>query len=307
MYVVTGATGQLGSRIVRSLLDRVPAERIGVSVRDATTAADLTARGVRVREADFLDPDALAHAFEGAERVLVVSAAIRDAAQAAQAHRAAVDAARAAGAERVLYTSHQAASPASQFSPARGHAATEEHLAAGGPFTALRNGFYATTVPYLLGDALTTGELVAPADGPVSWTAHDDLAEAAARTLLAENPAEGPTPPLTGPDALDLADVASCSASSRGVRCAASSWTTSSGSPTRRPREFRWAPRSSRSACSGRPARGSSPSSTRPCPNSSGVPRRRCGTSWRPPSVRGDRRSLRHRAHRASSAGTRYA
>lgn len=208
MYVVTGATGQLGSRIVHSLLDRVPAERIGVSVRDAATAADLAARGVRVRAADFLDPDALAGAFEGAERVLVVSAAIRDAAQAAQAHRAAVDAARAAGAERVLYTSHQAASPASQFSPARGHAATEEHLAAGGPFTALRNGFYATTVPYLLGDALTTGVLTAPADGPVSWTGHDDLAEAAARTLLAENPAEGPTPPLTGPDALDLADVA---------------------------------------------------------------------------------------------------
>ncbi|WP_380171103.1 NAD(P)H-binding protein [Kineococcus sp. DHX-1] len=208
MYVVTGATGQLGSRIVRCLLDRIPAERIGVSVRDARTAADLTARGVRVCEADFLDPDALAHAFEGAERVLVVSAAIRDAAQAAQAHRAAIDAARAVGAERVLYTSHQAASPASQFSPARGHAATEEHLAAGGPFTALRNGFYATTVPYLLGDALTTGMLAAPADGPVSWTAHDDLAEAAALTLLAENPVEGPTPPLTGPDALDLADVA---------------------------------------------------------------------------------------------------
>lgn len=220
MYVVTGATGQLGSRIVRSLLDRVPAERIGVSVRDAASAADLTARGVRVREADFLDPDALAHAFEGAERVLVVSAAIRDAAQAAQAHRAAVDAARAVGAERVLYTSHQAASPASQFSPARGHAATEEHLAAGGPFTALRNGFYATTVPYLLGDALTTGELVAPADGPVSWTGHDDLAEAAALTLLADDPVDGPTAPLTGPEALDLAAVARLSSelSGRPVR-----------------------------------------------------------------------------------------
>ena len=34
MIVVTGATGQLGSRIVDRLLDRVPAETVGVSVRD---------------------------------------------------------------------------------------------------------------------------------------------------------------------------------------------------------------------------------------------------------------------------------
>ncbi|MEW1956474.1 NAD(P)H-binding protein [Kineococcus sp. NPDC059986] len=208
MIIVTGATGQLGSRVVRSLLDRVPAERIAVSVRDVDAAGDLAARGVRVRAADFTDPDSLAHAFEGAERVLVVSAAIRGPELAARAHRAAIDAARSAGAERVLYTSHQAASPTSQFGPARGHAATEAHLAAGGSHTMLRNGFYATTVPYLLGDALTTGILTAPADGPVSWTGHDDLAEAAALTLLDDDPVDGPTSALTGPEALDLADVA---------------------------------------------------------------------------------------------------
>jgi uncharacterized protein YbjT (DUF2867 family) len=70
-----------------------------------------------------------------------------------------------------------------------------------------RNGFYASTVPLLLGEALRTGELIAPADGPVSWTAHADLAEAAA-IVLAEGGFEGPTPPLTAPVALDLQDVA---------------------------------------------------------------------------------------------------
>jgi uncharacterized protein YbjT (DUF2867 family) len=55
--------------------------------------------------------------------------------------------------------------------PMREHAATEGYLAeTGTPFTSLRNGFYATTVPFILGQALTTGEIVAPADGPVSWT-----------------------------------------------------------------------------------------------------------------------------------------
>jgi NAD(P)H dehydrogenase (quinone) len=50
---------------------------------------------------------------------------------------------------------------------------------------------------------------VAPADGPVSWTTHADLAEAAAIILAdQEGRFDGATPPLTGPDALDLKDIA---------------------------------------------------------------------------------------------------
>ena len=89
------------------------------------------------------------------------------------------------------------------------HAATEAMLADSGlAFTALRNGFYASSGRMLLGEALETGELAAPADGPVSWTAHDDLAEAAAIVLTEEGRFEGPTPPLTGSAALDLAGLA---------------------------------------------------------------------------------------------------
>ena len=92
---------------------------------------------------------------------------------------------RDAGAERILYTSHQAASWDSLFAPQTTHAATEEHLARRGvPFTALRNGFHATTLGYYPGDVLETGRLVAPEDGPVSWTAHADLAEAAVAALV---------------------------------------------------------------------------------------------------------------------------
>lgn len=34
MIVITGATGRLGSQIVDRLLERVPADMVGVSVRD---------------------------------------------------------------------------------------------------------------------------------------------------------------------------------------------------------------------------------------------------------------------------------
>jgi len=57
MIVVTGAGGQLGSRIVDRLLERVPAGSVGVSVRDIEKAAALAHRGVRVRAGDFTDPE----------------------------------------------------------------------------------------------------------------------------------------------------------------------------------------------------------------------------------------------------------
>lgn len=208
MYIVTGANGRLGSRVVDALLEHVPAEQVGVSVRDAGAAAALADRGVRVRAGDFTDPASLDHAFAGADRVLIVSAAIRGPGAAA-ANRAAIDAAVRAGASHALYTSHQAASPASLFAAQPQHAATEQHLAAAGVgWTALRHGFYASTLEFYVPDALRTGEFRLPADGPVSWTAHDDLAAVDALALARPGLLDGVTPPLTGPEALDFAGVA---------------------------------------------------------------------------------------------------
>jgi len=44
MIVVTGATGRLGSQVVQRLLTRVPADQVGVSVRDASRATALAGR-----------------------------------------------------------------------------------------------------------------------------------------------------------------------------------------------------------------------------------------------------------------------
>lgn len=208
MIVVTGATGQLGSRIVAHLLDRVSPDTVGVSVRDVERAGALAARGVRVRAGDFTDPAALRSAFEGADQVLVVSAAIRGGG-AVEANITAIDAAREAGARRVLYTSHQAASRDSLFAAQPTHAATEEHLAGTGlPFTALRNGFYASTLGYYTRGAVETGRFTTPQDGPVSWTAHADLAEVAAIALADEGVLDGVSAPLTAPETVDLDTVA---------------------------------------------------------------------------------------------------
>ncbi len=211
MIIVTGANGKLGRAIVDRLLDRVPAARIGVSVRDLEKARGLEERGVRVRHGDFDDAATLAHAFEGASQVLIVSVdghgepAVRQ-------HRMAIDVAKAAGARRILYTSHMGSSPTSPFAPMIDHAATEAALRESGvAYTSLRNGFYVDSALFMLGDAVTTGELAAPEDGPVAWTTHPDLAEAAA-IALSEQGLDGVTPNLTASEAVDLDGIAAITA-----------------------------------------------------------------------------------------------
>src|SRR4051794_27311070 len=104
MIIVTGVSGQLGKATLERLLERVPAGQIGVSVRDPEKVPQFQARGVRVRRGDYDDSASLAHAFEGASRVLIVSTAATGE-TAVRHHRTAIDAAKQAGASRILYTS----------------------------------------------------------------------------------------------------------------------------------------------------------------------------------------------------------
>jgi NAD(P)H dehydrogenase (quinone) len=207
VITVTGATGKLGGRVATRLLERVGADGFGVCVRSPENVEPLARRGVRVTRGDYADPAGLAAGLAGTTTLLLVSAAtVGD--EALTQHRDAIEAARRAGVQRIVYTSHQAAAAGSAFGPARDHAATEELLAASGlRWTSLRDGFHADATGFWL--AMTQdGVLRLPEDGPVSWTAHDDLADAAVALLLDDGAADGPTPPLTGPEALDAAGVA---------------------------------------------------------------------------------------------------
>ena len=109
---------------------------------------------------------------------------------------------------RILYTSHQGAALDSSLSPARGHAATEQLLAESGiAWTSLRNGFYAHSLTWLAGPWREAGRITVPADGPASWTAREDLAEAAAIILASGGTYDGPTT-LTAGAALTFHEVA---------------------------------------------------------------------------------------------------
>jgi NAD(P)H dehydrogenase (quinone) len=207
MIVITGATGVLNGITVERLLERVPADQIGVSVRDVARARHFADRGVRVRRGSYDDPAALLDSFEGADQVLLVSSSDPHADQ-VPLHRAGIEAAVKAGASRILYTSHQHAAASSPFGPAQTHAATEALLAGSGvAWTSLRNGFYAHSLDWLLGPWRETGVIATPADGPVSWTERADEGEAAAVILAGPRSFDGPVT-LTATAAPTFAEIA---------------------------------------------------------------------------------------------------
>ncbi|MEV6344729.1 NAD(P)H-binding protein [Actinoplanes sp. NPDC051851] len=207
MIIVTGATGALNGATVGHLLERMPPSELTVVVRDAAKAEHWARRGIAVRRGDYAEPASLPAAFAGADQLLLVSSN-DPAADAVALHRAAVDAAVAAGVKRILYTSHQAAAPANPFGPGRDHAATERLLAESGvAWTSLRNGFYAHSLQWLAGPWRETGEIVVPGDGPVSWTAREDAAEAAAAILTSDGAYDGPVT-ITAPTAVTFTELA---------------------------------------------------------------------------------------------------
>lgn len=205
---VTGAGGHLGRRVVELLLD-AQADVIAGS-RDPGMLADLAARRAELRRADFDDPQGLAEAFAGADRLLIISApdTPQDPPLRLHQHLAAVEAAAKAGLGHITYTSMQKPEPGSPISFAPDHHGTEQAIARTGiPFTILRSNWYADSVFMWLPQVLATGRWVSAAgDGRVAHVWRDDLAAAAAASLLAGG-TESRRLDISGPEALTAAEI----------------------------------------------------------------------------------------------------
>ncbi|WP_139980172.1 NAD(P)H-binding protein [Nocardioides litoris] len=207
MITITGATGALNGATVDHLLEHHDPAGLVVVARDPARAARFADLGVEVRHGDYAEPASLPAAFEGADQLLLVSSS-DPAADAVALHRAAIDAAAVVGVGRVLYTSHQGASPTNPFGPCADHAATERLLEESGLlWTSLRNGFYAHSLAFMAGPWRETGVISVPGDGPVSWTARADAAEAAAVVLTSGATYDGPVT-LTATAAPTFAELA---------------------------------------------------------------------------------------------------
>lgn len=206
MMVVTGATGQLGRLVIESLLLTEPPTRIVAAVRDPAKAADLAARGVSVRQADYTRPDTLDSAFAGADKLLLISSNALG--ERATQHRSAIDAAARSGVRFIAYTSVLHADT-SVLGMAAEHVETEAMLKQSGvPFVLLRNGWYNENHAASAPTAVQHGVLMGSAGtGRISSAARADYAAAAAAVLTRDGQA-GRIYELAGDTSYTLAELA---------------------------------------------------------------------------------------------------
>lgn len=184
--LVTGAGGQLGRRVVELLLDAGASDIVATS-RDPSKLADLAARGVEVRKADFDDPASLPAAFAGAERLLLISTdSLGAPGQRIVQHRAAVAAAVAAGVKHIAYTSAPSPRPEIGGGVLDDHFWSEQAVIASGlDWTLLRHNLYAEVILMGAGHAVASGQLVTATGGQGrSYVTREDCARVDAAALL---------------------------------------------------------------------------------------------------------------------------
>jgi NAD(P)H dehydrogenase (quinone) len=215
MIAVTGATGHLGRLVVTGLLDAgVPAGEVVAVVRTPGKAADLAARGVQVRQADYTDPAALGTALQGVDRLLLVSGS--EVGQRVPQHANVLQAAKAAGVGLVVYTSAPKADDTS-LPLAPEHLATERLIADFGiPAVVLRNNWYLENYDQAISTAAATGEVLGSSGGGrIGAATRADYAAGTVAVLTAATP-EPAVLELGGDEAFTLADLAAAVAARTG-------------------------------------------------------------------------------------------
>jgi len=205
MILVTGATGLNGSELVHRLSARgVPVRAL---VRNTTKARALSALpNVEVVEGDMAHPETLSAALQGVERAMLISSSDPTMLEVQSNF---IEAAHKAGVKHIVKLSGIIAELDSPFRFARMHAEVERRLEASGmAFTHLRAGEFFPAYFRQVRSIVAQGALFLPMeDARIASIDIGDIAEVAA-TVLTGSGHEGKIYPLTGPEALSMADVA---------------------------------------------------------------------------------------------------
>ncbi|MFI9847529.1 NmrA family NAD(P)-binding protein [Nonomuraea sp. NPDC051941] len=206
MILVTGATGSIGTHLVRLLGEKGVAFR--ALVRDEDKGRAL---GCDVVIGDFDDPGSLTAAMEGVDRLFLNAGGAQpvDGEQPmVRQQQAAIDAARAAGVSSVVKVSVSGAQRGGRLAQGA-HWEVEEYLKASGlGWSMLRPGGFMQN--FITGTAAFSadGKLLDVYGGaPVSYIDCHDIAACAA-ALLTGSGGLGETYELTGPRALTYAELA---------------------------------------------------------------------------------------------------
>ena len=198
--IVTGATGQYGRGVTAELLKRLSPKDLILCTRKPEQLADLAAKGAAVRYCNFDELDSLPAAFEGGERMMLISTA-RVGTRVGQ-HGNAITAGAKAGVKQIAYTSFIGLHPGNPALVTKDHRATEELMRASGvAWTALRDSQYSEAGAQVMApNALRLGKWMTSAkDGRIAMVSREDCVACAA-VVLTEAGHDNVAYDITGPE-----------------------------------------------------------------------------------------------------------
>jgi NAD(P)H dehydrogenase (quinone) len=188
--MVTGATGQLGTEVIKLLVQKVDPSLISVVVRDPSKAESNKKLGIVVKKGDYNDYNSLLAAFKGIDKLYFISSS--DLANRDKQHENVIKAAVESKIKHVIYTGFQRKNETSS-SPiafiASAHLVTEKLLKESGmAYTILNHGLYTEFIPGVLGEQFAQSNTIFfPAGkGKVAFTLRSDLAAGAIKILTSE-------------------------------------------------------------------------------------------------------------------------
>lgn len=207
--LVTGATGNVGRKTLKRLLERLPTTDLVGLARDPAKAAHLAASGVEIRQGDYFDPDGLARAFEDIDKLMLVSAtAFTDR---NKQHQNVIIAARQAGIKHIVYMPiiHETGPAFALPDITEQDLFVEEQLKASGlAYTLVGHPPFIESIPFLIGsNPVETGIRTPAGISKAGFASRDDLAEAHA-VVLSEGGHEYKTYKLYGDPAVSFQDIA---------------------------------------------------------------------------------------------------
>lgn len=188
MILITGASGNLGNAVIENLLKQVSASQIAGLFRNASKAKSVSEKGLNVRIGDYSDKSLLRKAFQGVEKLLLISSSGDDA---LTDHKNVIDAAKEAGVSHVFYTSGALNKNVadSKLGPlVDSYITTENYIIESGmTYTIFQNGLYSKTIPSFVGEeVLKTGIYLPAGNGKASFATRTDMAEAIANVLTSD-------------------------------------------------------------------------------------------------------------------------
>lgn len=188
-YTITGATGRLGTEVMKVALKKCPAKELRISIRNMEKAQKYVDMGVDVKQADYRNKDALVTAWRGTDVLVYIPSIVYPSFKRLPEVENVVMAAEEAKVKHLVFVSFYADQEENPFqmSPFYGYAS--RRLACSSlSYTVVKNAMYADPLITYLPELIERGNVVYPVPHEkVSFISREDSAKAIVEVVTDES------------------------------------------------------------------------------------------------------------------------